>query len=110
LSVNCVFKSKFFKFIKNKASSAGAVEAEDGSSKFTKCTFTSNKAAKVTSWVVKTKSGGRLAHSGGAILVKNKCKITKCTFKGNKATWGKVVKVEGGKVTAKSNKGLKVDK
>lgn len=97
------------KFAKNKASSAGAVEAEDGISKFTKCTFTSNKAAKITSWVVKTKSGGRLAHSGGAILVKNKCKITKCTFKGNKAKWGKVVKIEGGKVTAKKNKGYKAN-
>jgi len=110
MGVKTVYKVSDTKFIKNKASSAGAVEAEDGSSQFTKCTFKSNKAAKVTSWVVKTKSGGRLAHSGGAILVKNKCKITKCTFKGNKATWGKVVKVEGGKVTAKSNKGLKVDK
>lgn len=97
------------KFTKNKASSAGALEAEDGSAKITKCTFTSNKAAKVTSWVVKTKSGARLSHSGGAILVKNKCKITKCTFKGNKATWGKVVKIEGGKVTAKGNKGYKAN-
>ncbi len=94
------------KFIKNKASSAGAVEAEDGSSKFTKCTFTSNKAAKVTSWTVKTKSGGHLAHSGGAILIKNKCTILKSVFKKNKATWGKSVKVEGGRLISKGNKGI----
>lgn len=107
MGVKTVYNVVNTKFIKNKASSAGAVEAEDGSSKFTKCTFKSNKAAKITSWVVKTKSGGRLAHSGGAILVKNHCKIFKCTFSGNKATWGKVVKIEGGKVTSKGNKGYK---
>ena len=98
------------KFIKNKASSAGALETgRRRGAKITKCTFTSNKAAKVTSWVVKTKSGGRLSHSGGAILVKNHCKIFKCTFKKNKATYGKVVKNEGGKVTAKGNKGYKLN-
>lgn len=110
MGVKTVYNVANTKFIKNKASAAGAIEAEDGSAKITKCTFKSNKAAKVTSWVVKTKSGGRLAHSGGAILVKNHCKIIKCKFSGNKAKWGKVVKIEGGKVTAKSNKGYKADK
>ena len=109
MGVKTVYNIANSKFIKNKASSAGALEAEDGSAKITKCTFTSNKAAKVTSWVVKTKSGGRLSHSGGAILVKNHCKIFKCTFKKNKATYGKVVKNEGGKVTAKGNKGYKLN-
>lgn len=109
MGVKTVYNIANSKFIKNKASSAGALEAEDGVAKITKCTFTSNKAAKVTSWVVKTKAGGRLAHSGGAILVKNHCKIFKCTFKKNKATYGKVVKNEGGKVTAKGNKGYKLN-
>ena len=95
------------KFIKNKATNAGAIEAEAGTAKITKCTFKSNKAAKVTSWVVKTKSGARLSHSGGAIVVKNKCTITKSTFQGNKATYGNSVKVEGGKLTSKGNKGIK---
>ena len=108
MGVKTVYNVQNSKFIKNKASSAGAIEAEDGSAKITKCTFKSNKAAKITKWVVKTKAGGRLAHSGGAILIKNKCKVTKCTFKGNKATWGKAVKIEGGKLTAKSNKGQKL--
>ncbi len=108
MGVKTIYTVENSKFIKNKASSAGAIEAEDGSAKITKCTFTSNKAAKITSWVVKTKSGGHLAHSGGAILIKNKCKITKSVFKKNKAKWGKAVKIEGGKLTSKSNKGQKL--
>ena len=107
MGLKTVYNVANSKFIKNKASSAGAVEAEDGSSKFTKCTFTSNKAAKVTSWTVKTKAGGNLAHSGGAILIKNKCTVLKSVFKNNKATWGKSVKVEGGKLISKGNKGIK---
>ena len=95
------------KFIKNKATNAGAIEAESGTTKITKCTFKSNKAAKITSWVVKTKSGARLSHCGGAIVIKNSCTITKSTFQGNKATYGNSVKVEGGKLTSKGNKGIK---
>ena len=94
MGVKTIYKITGSKFIKNKASSAGALEAEDGKASIAKCTFTGNKAAKVTSWTVKTKSGGHLAHSGGAILIKNKCKITKSVFKKNKAKYGKNVKVE----------------
>lgn len=107
MGVKTVYKVTGSKFIKNKASSAGAIECEDGSTKIVKCTFKSNKAAKVTSWTVKTKSGARLSHSGGAILVKNKCTVQKSTFKGNKAKYGKSVKVEGGKLKSKGNKGIK---
>ena len=105
MGVKTSFNVANSQFIKNKANNAGAVDTESGTTKFTKCTFTGNKAAKITSWTVKTKSGARLAHSGGAILVKNHCKIIKCKFKKNKAKYGNTVKVEGGKVTAKGNKG-----
>ena len=105
LGVKTVFTMKNNQFLKNKASIGGALFSEDGVAKITSCIFKGNKAAKITSWTVKTKAGGVLKHCGGAMMIQKKnIKISKCTFKSNKATWGGAIFFKAGKITFSGNK------
>lgn len=104
MGVKTVYKIENSNFNKNKASLGGALVAEAGSAQIIKCTFTGNKAAKVTSWTVKTKSGAKLNHCGGAIFnEKDNVKLTKCTIKNNKATYGGGIFIKTGKMTLTNN-------
>lgn len=105
MGVKTVFTMKNNQFTKNKASIGGALFSEDGVATITNCVFKSNKAAKITSWTVKTKAGGVLKHCGGAMMIQNKnLKINKCTFKSNKATYGGAIFFKAGKLSFVGNK------
>ena len=111
MGVKTVFTFKNDKFTNNQASMGGALFSEDATAKFTKCTFQSNKAKKVTKWTAKNKAGKVLKHCGGVVMIqKRSVTFTKCTFKTNYAVYGGVAFVNGGKLkitgnTFKSNKG-----
>ncbi len=93
MGVKTIYNIYNSKFTKNKATFAGAIEAEDGNAKIRKCSFVGNKAAKITSWNVKSKKGKHLNHCGGAIHIENNCQIVKCNFKSNKATYGGAIHI-----------------
>ncbi len=103
MGVKTIYNVYNSKFTKNKATFAGAIEAEDGNAKITKCSFVGNKAAKITSWNVKSKKGKHLNHCGGAIHIENYCQIVNCNFRANKATYGGAIHIRNNYKIIKCN-------